>query len=350
MSSPEDLLMALLQIRSEPTDPMEEVTGFAADALRGAGMQAKVVDGAFPAVVATRGEGGVLFSGHLDTVPRGGGWSKGQGEREGERIYGRGASDMKGPCAAVMAAAAPLARDDVPFSVIFTTDEETTMNGARGVADVPAVRDAAFILVCEPTDFRIVHAEKGVYHVRVTATGTAAHGSLPHLGRSAIWGMHELLERLKDLREPAGEFQDALTLNVGTISGGTKVNVVPAACTAELDFRFPASHSLDDVRALLHGRLGACDVPYELEEVQKLRAVASDPDSEGVRRLRELTGAPLATVPYGTEMAIYHPVNPRAAIFGPGKEETFHAADEYIDVADLQRAAELYEAFARTWA
>jgi acetylornithine deacetylase/succinyl-diaminopimelate desuccinylase-like protein len=350
MVEAQDILLDLLAIRSEPTDSMEAVVEYAVHFMRGVGMEVKVVDGDFPVVLARRGEGGVLFSGHLDTVPRGSGWSKAQGERVGGRIYGRGAADMKGPCAAIMAAAANLAGDDIPLSIILTTDEETTMGGARRVADSDPVAGASFILVCEPTDLRIAYTEKGLYHVRLTTSGKAAHGSMPHLGVSAIWGMYRLLDQLRELTEAPGNPMDSLTVNVGTISGGTKVNVVPAECAAELDLRFPPSLRLDDVRSLLDEKLGACGIPYEVEEMQKLRAVASDTSSEGIRRLREISGGELMAVPYGTEMAIYHPHNPRTAIFGPGRVEAFHAADECIDVEDLGRAAETYEAFARSMA
>jgi acetylornithine deacetylase/succinyl-diaminopimelate desuccinylase-like protein len=127
-----------------------------------------------PALLARCGDGaekGVMFSGHLDTVPVGTGWTKEQGEVERSIMYGRGTSDMKGGCAAILLAAERLSSEGIPFSIIFTTDEETTMKGAEAMAE--SVKESRVVIIGEPTDFDVVFREKGVYQFSITTKGVS---------------------------------------------------------------------------------------------------------------------------------------------------------------------------------
>ncbi len=300
-------------------------------------------------LTATHGKGGVLLSGHLDTVPLGSGWTKGQGQQEGQRIYGRGTSDMKGGCAAALAAVLSLAREGIPCGVIFSTDEETGMHGARRLGNLDILREAAAIIVCEPTDGAVMLREKGVYWTRVITHGKGAHGAMTHLGESAIFRMVRLLQQLEPLEKPADPLGEP-TLNVGTIQGGSRPNVVADHCEASVDIRWPPSMDLPGVEAFLRRHLDKAQVPYDLEVLQTLPAVGVPEDAEHVLVLRKLTGGATGTVPYATEMAVFHAANPRGAIYGPGHPKVIHQADEYVEWPQVAQAQRVYEAFARALA
>ncbi len=295
-------------------------------------------------LTAVHDEGGVLFSGHLDTVPQGSGWTHGLGEREDARIYGRGSTDMKGGCAAALWAAGRLASRGIPAGVIFTTDEETGMRGARKLAGLDLIRDASAIVVGEPTRNRIATEEKGVYWVRVTTRGRAAHGSMTPLGENAILQMVRLLSTLADLERPRDYLQEP-TANVGLVKGGTAPNVVASNCEASIDIRFPPSFNFDTVRKMLDKRMGEAGVPYGVEVLQTLPAVGIDRNAPHIKALRKAGGGDLTVMTYATEVAVFHSVNPRMAILGPGEPTLAHTADEYVEWREIPKAARIYEAF-----
>ncbi len=296
------------------------------------------------ALTAVHGEGGVLFSGHLDTVPQGSGWTHAMGEHVGGRIYGRGSTDMKGGCAAALWAAGRLASRGIPAGVIFTTDEETGMKGARKLVGLDIIREAATVLIGEPTRNRIATEEKGVYWVRVTTRGRAAHGSMTPLGENAIMRMVRLLATVADLERPRDYLREP-TANVGLVTGGTAPNMVASNCEASIDIRFPPSYDLDAVRKLLDQRLGSADVPYDVEVLQTLPAVGIDHNAPHVKALRKAGGGDHTVMPYATEMAVFHSVNPRMAILGPGEPTLAHTVDEHVEWREIPEAARIYEAF-----
>src|SRR5207247_3088776 len=148
------------------------------------------------AVTASSGSGGVLLNGHLDTVPIASGWTREQGSWDGDFLYGRGTADMKAGCVAELAAARSLLDAGLPVSLVFTTDEETTMAGAVKLAPSDLVKDAAAVVVGEPSRLRIITSEKGVLWYRASISGRSAHGSLPHLGDNAIYRMMRFLTQL----------------------------------------------------------------------------------------------------------------------------------------------------------
>lgn len=302
-----------------------------------------------PALVATSGRGGVLFNGHLDTVPEGSGWTHAQGSWDGDFLYGRGSADMKGGCVAGLAAARTLLNEGVPCSLLFTTDEETTMLGAITLASSAQVRDAAAVVVAEPTALRIVTKEKGLLWYRAMVRGRGAHGSMPHLGDNAILRMARILPRLEGWTRPKRVLEE-ITLNVGGIRGGTKPNVVADTCTADLDWRYPPGREKRDVEALLAKAFADETEHVSAELFHEVPAAAVPEDSPHVRLLRDLAGTELAGVTYGTEMAYYSAHNPRCVVFGPGETERIHVPDERVSLKEVVRASEILAAFGRKMA
>ena len=296
------------------------------------------------AVEASFGGGGVLLNGHLDTVPVASGWTKGQGVWEGDTLYGRGTADMKAGCVAALAAARALVERKKPVSILFTTDEETTMVASKTLASLPIVRDAAAVVVLEPTGLKVIASEKGVLWYHATVRGRSAHGSMPQLGDSAIYRMGRVLPHL----EPYGRPKDALgdiTINVGRIQGGVAPNVVADTCVLDLDCRNPPSRTKEDVEAILRRAFAAAGEDVALELYHEVPAAAVPFGAPHVRVLAELARTEVIAVTYATEMAWYAAHNPRCVVFGPGETARIHIPDERVSLAETVRAAEVLAAY-----
>ena len=298
------------------------------------------VHGEVKAVEASSGRGGVLLNGHLDTVPLASGWTKGQGVWEGDWLYGRGAADMKAGCVAALAAAGGLLARGAPVSVLLTTDEETSMAGSKALASLPILRDAAAVVVLEPSGLRVIASEKGILWYRATTQGRSAHGSLPHLGDNAIHRMMRVLGRLEAYARPHDALAE-VTVNIGQIHGGVAPNVVADACSAELDCRYPPSLAQADVEALLRTAFREAGEDVRLELTQEVPAAGVPFDAPHVRLLREIAGTEVVGVTYATEMAWYAAHNPRCVVFGPGETARIHVPDERVSLRETVRAADV---------
>jgi acetylornithine deacetylase/succinyl-diaminopimelate desuccinylase-like protein len=296
------------------------------------------------AVLASSGKGGVLFNGHLDTVPIASGWTREQGSWDGDFLYGRGTADMKGGCVAGLAAARSLLDQGLPVSLLFTTDEETTMRAAVKLASSREVRTAAAVVVAEPTGLRVVTREKGVLWYRATVQGRSAHGSMPHLGDNAILRMSRVLSRLEPFGHPKDVHRE-ITVSANIIQGGTKTNVVADTCAVDLDCRHPPGTQRTDVEALLGKAFAEAMQDATLELFHEVPAAGVSDDAAHVRRLRELAGTELGAVTYGTEMAYYAAHNPRCVVFGPGEAERIHVPDERVALSEVVRASEILATF-----
>ncbi len=297
------------------------------------------------AVEASSGSGGVLFNGHLDTVPLASGWTKEQGSWEGDFLYGRGAADMKAGCVAALAAARDLLERGVPFSLLFTTDEETTMRGAKMLAPTRTVRDAAAIVVAEPSALRVIVAEKGVLWYRATTRGRSAHGSTPHLGDNAIHRMARVLPHLARHMGPE-DAEGGITVNVGGVRGGVQPNLVADYCTLDLDCRHPPGTSRADVEDTLRKAIAASGETVDLDLFHEIPPASVSPEAPHVRALRDIARAEVIQIPYGTEMAYYARENPRCVVFGPGDPASIHGPDEGVSLAQVARAAEIFTEYA----
>lgn len=333
-------LLELLAIDSDNRADKSAILAYVTERLEGCGMRVDRIGGSdTPAVLATVGGGGVVLSGHLDTVPIGEGWSRRQGEIDGDRVYGRGAADMKGAVAAMLHATAELAENDVPCSVALTTDEEERMLGAREIAKRPEIISSKGIVICEPTGLDIACREKGVFRFRLRTRGKAAHSSQSWLGDNAIMRMHQALSRLTDLAQTPSAPTDGLTMCFATIRGGTKNNVVPDRCETEIDARFPAPDTPDSIGSLIHDRLRG--LQYEVEVIYGLEAFNADPESWIPREISRLLGTRIISVPYAAEAPRYARANTSICICGPGEASMAHVVDEYVEVSKMARAYEM---------
>ncbi|MBS3816104.1 MAG: M20/M25/M40 family metallo-hydrolase [Candidatus Thermoplasmatota archaeon] len=344
----EENLEEMVKIGSESEGNMDEIIDHTTALLEDIGLEPEVVEseGANPVVISSYKDGGVCFSGHLDTVPVGEGWEHDQGEIVEDKMYGRGTLDMKGPCVSIIAAAEKLVEKDIPFSVVFTTDEEITMNGAMEVSDRKEIKEAPAVLVCEPTAMQVVTEEKGVFQFEIKTRGKNAHASMPEKGDNAIVKILPILTSLDRKNNKPAE-KDELSCCVDVIEGGEATNVIPEECRAEVDVRFPHHFNRDILERYLFDPI---DQEFEYEDIQFLDPVRLDQDKEAVQNLIEVAEAETWTVPYGTEMVRFYEENENTMIFGPGKVDLAHKPDEFIDLNELVKAAEVYIKYAEVMA
>jgi succinyl-diaminopimelate desuccinylase len=302
-------------------------------------------------VARLEGEGPALcMTGHLDTVPLGGApWSvEAFGELRGGRLYGRGSSDMKGGVAAIVVAAERLARG--PLEVVLCAAEETGCEGALHLAQSGALGRAGAVLVAEPTGGVPHVAHKGVLWARATTEGKSAHGSSPHLGRNAIYPLAAAIAALADLDfevEPHPILGEP-TLNLGTINGGSGINLVPDRAEAGIDIRTVPGMTSSDVLDRLRSLAGA---EVTIEAILDLPPVSTDPDDPFVRSAAEVAGSSGGGLAYFTDAAALTPAygTPPTVIWGPGEAAQAHQTDEWASAEKIEAAAEGYYELARRW-
>jgi acetylornithine deacetylase/succinyl-diaminopimelate desuccinylase-like protein len=341
-----EVLTDLVLIKSTSEDDMGPMVDYVTRRLKRIGLNPKLYgDKKHPAIVTQHGKGGVALSGHLDTVPHGTGWKYDEGQSVGNKIYGRGTCDMKGGCTAMLLAAEELFAANVPFSLCFSTDEETTMIGAGAAAKSKAIRDAPAVVITEPTDFDIVVKEKGLLHFNIVTKGVAAHASMPHLGDNAIAKMVRLLAKTEDLQRMPKNPSNELSFCVNTIKGGTRINVIPDECVVEIDVRYPPDMNTQKVLGEVRRRVG--NKGYKINIIHELDPVETDPKSRAVATLKQLMGpsARVTSVPYATEMVMFKDANKTLMVCGPGESDVCHCNDEYIDVREIVKAVDLYVAY-----
>lgn len=320
-----------------------------------------------PCLVATlrggKGKPPLCFTGHVDTVALGeAAWIRDpfRGDIVDGKLYGRGSSDMKGGVAAFVIAAlamASLPGRTADIVLVITASEE---NGCEGAAFLASLRGAlgraGALVVAEPTANRLYVGHKGALWLELRARGVAAHGSMPDQGRNAIYPAAEAILKLRThpLNYPADPLLGSATLNVGTFSGGTRINVVPDHAGARIDIRtVPGKRSADtvsEIRTLLGPEI-AVDVLLDVAPV------ATDPRDPWVRDVGAVLHARCgkddepAGLPYFTDAGFLRAAMgfPPTVILGPGEPDLAHKVDEFCHVSRLVDAVDIYTDIARRW-
>ncbi len=336
-----DMLAELVKIPSDPFSDKQEVLDYVQSFTDQIHMRNTLFgDAQYPALLAEYGQGGVVLSGHLDTPPIGDYWSFSQSQVASGRLYGRGAADMKGTVVGMLQAAADLVLRKVPVVLAFTTDEETTMQGAAALAKTLPMRRAKAIVVGEPTGLRVAYAEKGVLDLAIETRGKAAHGAMPHLGENAITKMMRIVRGLESFKGRIAHPElGAVTMNLGTFHGGNRLNVVPNKATAEVDIRFPPPYSPDQLYREIEEHLRRIKTPFTLRRLVSLPSIQIDANAPHVRLLKEVSGAETAVLVHASEAVHYTQVNPRVVIYGAGEEELSHQANEYVKIESTRGRA-----------
>lgn len=270
----------------------------------------------------------VVLSTHMDTVP-----PHIASSEDDEFIRGRGACDAKGIIAAQIAAAQKLRAEGVrALGLLFTVDEEMGSLGARAANGHVWARECRYLINGEPTDNKLAAGTKGSLRLSLTTEGRAAHSAYPEQGESAVEKLLDVLTDIRAFRWPADEFFGETTCNIGTLSGGTRPNVIPAAACAELQFRLVTdARSVKDSLERIAGAR-AC-IEY-LSENEPLRLVTVENFERKVVRFT-------TDIPYLTNWGA-------PLLIGPGSIIVAHTDGERISKRELSEAVGVYARLART--
>ena len=289
---------------------------------------------------------GLLLAGHTDTVPcdpnR---WTSDPftTSNRDDRFYGLGTCDMKGFFGIVLDALRerPLRNLQQPLTIVATSDEESSMAGARLIQEGAMVRAQAAVIV-EPTNLQPIYAHKGIMMLAVRLTGRSGHSSNPALGCNALdamhWVMGELLEfrhaLAQDHQHPGFEV-DVPTLNLGCMHAGDNPNRICGHAELQIDLRLlpgmAAEVVIDALRRRLETISQRCATTLELVPLYPpVPALETTRDALLVQHLERISGRSPGTVAYGTEGPFFHALGMDTVIFGPGSIDQAHQPNEYL--------------------
>lgn len=306
----------------------------------------------------------LMLEAHLDTVPLPAGGH--QVRRTADRLYGRGSCDTKASAAAMLGAMQRLSSAGAfAGTVIFAgvADEEAIMLGAKALLDLSPRPDA--VVIGEPTSLRPVRAHNGFGRIRIVTHGRAAHTSKAHLGINAVSAAARVVRTLEaelspGLADRAHPLAGPALLTASVIHGGAAPNIVPDRCEVVLDRRIAPGEdpqqALAEIDAVLD-RLRADGDEITREEPFALLPGVETPEDD------QIVGAAVAAcwdvlglrttpegVPYSTDACYLSGVgNIPSVVLGPGSIDQAHTDDEWVDLDEVERGVDLYQALCRTF-
>src|SRR5690606_2234736 len=322
------------------------------------------------ATVGPQDRGGIMLSGHVDVVPVDGqDWSTDPFTltRKDDRLYGRGACDMKGFVALMLLTAAEAKRREVhtPLHLAISYDEEVGCVGVRGLIDMlnglPV--KPAMCIVGEPTGMQPTVAHKGKRSFRAHVRGKECHSSLAPQGVNAVEYAAEVVSYIRGIAgrlRHQGPFDDKYdlthtTAHVGVMRGGTALNIVPKDCLFEFEFRHLPEQDpvalFDEVRRFAEDQLEPVmreidpEAGFSWEEISSIPALAIESDAEVVTLVKQLAERnDHGKVAFGTEAGLFQTRGGiPTVVCGPGHIEQAHKPDEFISLEQLEKG----EAFMR---
>lgn len=361
-----DRLVGFNTVSNRPTGP---IVDFVADYLRGFGVPSTVLPdatgrkGNLVATIGPADRPGFVLSGHLDVVPvEGQAWSRDPFTlfREGDRLYGRGTTDMKGFVACVLARVPAMVAEPLrlPLHLVFSYDEEVGCLGAPGIVShlAATVAPPLACFVGEPTGMGVVGGHKGSTGFLTVVAGKACHSSRPDLGVNAVFHAVDLVAELRRYADELKASPDAgspfelpySTVSVGVIGGGTARNAIPGDCAFQWDIRATGpgvverlGRRFDDfaqgtvVPAM---RAGFAEAGVTTTMAYDVPPLVPAPDSVAETLAKRFAGRnETTTVNYGSEAGLFQMAGIPTAVCGPGRDSEAHITDEWVTVAQLQR-------------
>lgn len=303
----------------------------------------------------------LCLTGHLDTVALGARkWQHDAfaGESDGDRLYGRGSSDMKAGVAAILLAARSFASrlSGTPgLTIVLTAAEEGGCIGSQRLAESALLGRAGALVVGEPTSNYPYVGHKGSIKFHASFKGVSAHGSMPNLGVNAIYKAARAVSALEafDFGAKPHPVMGEPTMNVGTMAGGSGVNMVPDTANIGVDIRTVPGM---DHAALLE-RLRKVVGDGEMQVFSDLQPVWTAPQTEWVERVFDICKSQLGTKPeprtatYMTDAANLLKAYRGAptVVLGPGEPQMAHQTDEWCSQERIRQAVALYEAIIKDW-
>lgn len=295
-----------------------------------------------------QGEGGLVLSGHTDTVPYEESLWRQDPFKLSEidnKLYGLGSTDMKGFFPIVLAALekVDLGKLKRPLYILATCDEESTMAGARALVS-SAHAFGRHALIGEPTGLIPINMHKGILVESIKLIGSSGHSSDPAFGVSALEGMHTVISSLMKLREELqAQQQNPLfkvpvpTMNFASIHGGDNPNRICGDCEMKIDMRMLPGMDLEDCRAAIRRTvmqsIDGRGLTVEFDQIfSGLPGMQTDSNAEIVRLAEKLAGEPSGTVAFGTEGPYLNAMGMETVVLGPGDIDQAHQANEYLSL------------------
>ncbi len=306
----------------------------------------------------------LMMNCHLDVVPPGNKdfWSFKPfgGEVKNRRLYGRGASDMKGAIASVVTAVKSLIESEIELEgdliVALVVDEEISGLGTQSLIDNGYRADMA--VVAEPTMLQVCIAHKGVAHIEVITKGESAHASTPYKGSNAIYKMMKVISSFEkfssELEQRIHPLVGSCTLNVCTIEGGTKVNIIPDFCRIEIDRRTIPGEPLKNVEqeinelvTRLRSEDPSLNIEYTLTHMLEPAEIKANESlvKIALESVKKITGSDYGIGGFVATTDMHILVNQAripTIILGPGSINEAHKIDEFVDTKQLVNAAKIY--------
>jgi len=279
------------------------------------------------------------------------------GEIRDGKIWGRGASDTKGPMAAMLMGLMnnQAILRDLPVAVDFVAfmGEEASQHGSKHFAEHHAA-EYAFAIVGEPTSMQVVHVTKGSVWATLTASGISAHSSQPEKGDNAILKLSRALLDLQEILAPklAAYTDDILghsTMNIGVISGGLAANIVPNLATAQIDIRqTPSLYSAGGALQILRETIAELRLPLDIIYAHENPPMETDADNPYIQKLLATNSKiQLAGAPWFSDAAHLSAAGLPSICIGPGSIAQAHTKDEFIEIDKLLEGEKFFTDFIR---
>ena len=312
-------------------------------------------------LTADSNHGGLILAGHTDTVP----YDEDRWQHDpfklsenNGKLYGLGTSDMKAFLALAIEAAISFKADEYkqPLIILATSDEETTMAGAKALVDASKPK-ARYAVIGEPTGMKPIRMHKGIMMEAVRITGLAGHSSNPAYGHNALEAMHTVIAELFLWRnELQQQYNNGLfevpvpTMNLGHIHGGDNPNRICGACELHIDIRPLPGMDLLTLRSELNTRLQKVmpEHGFKLETrplFSGTPAMETPAESALVKAAEKLTGTTSGSVAFGTEAPYLTELGIDTIVLGPGDIAQAHQPDEYLDLDRIEPTVELLRKF-----
>ena len=311
-------------------------------------------------LIATVGSGsdGLVLSGHTDTVPCDPNlWQSDPfvADERDERIYGLGTCDMKSFLALALQASSNIELNKLkrPLTLVATADEESTMAGARLIAD-NGRKLGSHCVIGEPTSLKPIRQHKGCLSLAVEFLGQSGHASDPSLGNNALDGMHEFMTKLYAFYDrlqvqhvdPAFTIPTP-TMNLGHIHGGDNSNRICGACKLTIDIRYLPSMSyatlVEEIEQLATAVTESRGLGLNIHSFGEGRAMDTDEASEIAQYLTKLTGKRTGSVAFGTEAPYFNSMQTETIIMGPGSINQAHQPNEYLPLEHIDPTIDMLD-------
>jgi len=362
-----DLLRSLIQIESvNPPGNENQIADFIKKFLLKNNIHSELVpleEGRSSVIVKIEGEEerDITLCGHIDTVRvKEEDWTKPvfEGLIENGKMYGIGASDMKGGVAAILYTAVLLKRRGIvpkkTVQLALTADEEWAYRGAKNLVDGGYFDRTDFLIITEPSNLQVSTGEKGELWAKAKFFGKSAHGSTPEVGVNTVIPGSEFVmnitERYDKIFE-ADPFWGKVSVNIGQFYGGVQVNIVPNYSEIQLDFRIISEEDKEKVLELIRKTGEEIAKKYKVRFTEEIfnyhSPIFTSSDNPYVKKFLQAAGMKEVIVTkYCTDGATIVPEKKIPfIIFGPGDIAQAHQNDEYIELESLYRAVDTFLKF-----